>query len=117
MVHPTRVTLSWRHLYALMCGSYDWWRAQSHLYPAIEVPGTHLVRQGSVSHANGGFTLTEFVEANIDAHAVYVVPSPLRAACMWVLPHGLLRTGTLLGRPSLGTTIRTTTGSSRCRAG
>lgn len=46
--------------------TFEWWKSKHALYDDVEFPGTHYTRGNTMPWLNGGFTFSEFIDANLD---------------------------------------------------
>ncbi len=46
--------------------TFEWWKSKHALYDDVSFPGTHYTRGNTMSWLNGGFTFSEFIDANLD---------------------------------------------------
>lgn len=46
--------------------TFEWWKTKHALYDKVQFPGTHYTRGNTLPWLNGGFTFSEFIDANSD---------------------------------------------------
>ena len=46
--------------------TFEWWKSKRALYDDVSFPGTHYTRGNTMSWVSGGFTFSEFIDANLD---------------------------------------------------
>lgn len=46
--------------------TFEWWKTKHALYDNVQFPGTHYTRGNTLPWLNGGFTFSEFIDANSD---------------------------------------------------
>jgi len=46
--------------------TFDWWQSKHDLYEHVSFPGTHYSRGTTLPWQNGGFTFSEFIDANTE---------------------------------------------------
>lgn len=77
--------------------TYRWFKHKSHLYSNVNFPGTYHGSPHSVAvQQEGGYTLTSFIEANVDHRPIFLggkinSPEPQLEVLYDLVPTGLLR--------------------------
>lgn len=46
--------------------TFEWWQTKHDLYDDVSFPGTHYTKGNTLPWANGGFTFSEFIDANVE---------------------------------------------------
>jgi len=78
--------------------SYLWWESKRFLYDKIVFPGTHYTRGNTIPWINGGFTFSEFINANVNQYNENIFiggklnyDDPQYDEKYEEIPHGLVR--------------------------
>jgi hypothetical protein len=46
--------------------TFEWWKSKHALYDNVRFPGTHYTSGNTIPWLYGGFTFSEFIDANMD---------------------------------------------------